>query len=72
MSKFTSNLKILNSITLFKVTPGVTWTQHLYIYIYIKRERERERETHTHTHTNNTIYMGHVDLYSHHTTYTMA
>ena len=64
----------MNSITLFKVTPGVTWTQHIYIYIYIyiKRERERERETHTHTHTNNTIYMGHVDLYSHHTTYTMA
>ena len=44
LSKFVSNLKILSSITLLRVTPSVTWTQPIYIYIYIERERERERE----------------------------
>ena len=35
----------MSSVTLFKITHGVTWTQpYIYIYIYRERERERERE----------------------------
>ena len=29
--------KLLSGVILFRVTPGVTWTQH-YIYIYIYQE----------------------------------
>ena len=37
--------KLLDGVTLFRVIPGVTWTQSIYIYIYMReRERERERE----------------------------
>ena len=33
-SKYEFYNKLLDGITLLRVTPGVTWTQH-YIYIYI-------------------------------------
>ena len=33
--KYEFNNKLLGSVTLFKVTPDVTWTQPLYIYIYM-------------------------------------
>ena len=34
-SKYEFNNKLLSGVTLFRVTPGVTWTQpYIYIYIY--------------------------------------
>ena len=34
-SKYEFYNKKLGGVTLFRVTPGVTWTQPIYIYIYI-------------------------------------
>ena len=34
-SKYEFYNKLLDCVTLLKVTQGVTWTQFLYIYIYI-------------------------------------
>ena len=33
-SKYKFYNKLLDGVTLLKVTLGVTWTQHIYIYIY--------------------------------------
>ena len=33
-SKYEFYNKLLDGVTLLKVTPGVTWTQPIYIYIY--------------------------------------
>ena len=34
-SKYEFNNKLLDSVTLLKVTPIITWTHPIYIYIYI-------------------------------------
>ena len=34
-SKYEFYNKKLGGVTLFRVTPGVTWTQPIYVYIYI-------------------------------------
>ena len=34
-SKYEFYNKLLDGVTLLKVTPSVTWTQPIYIYIYI-------------------------------------
>ena len=34
-SKYKFYNKLLGGVTLFRITPGVTWTQPIYIYIYI-------------------------------------
>ena len=26
-------IKLLGGVTFFRITPGITWTQHVYIYI---------------------------------------
>ena len=33
--KYEFNNKLLDGITLFRVTLYITWTQYIYIYIYI-------------------------------------
>ena len=38
-SKYEFYYKLLDGVTLLKVTPGVTWTQPIYIYIYMTRLR---------------------------------
>ena len=35
LSKFTSNLKILSGVTLFKIILGVTWTQSIYFTLFV-------------------------------------
>ena len=34
-SKYEFYTKKLGGVTLFRVIPGVTWTQPIYVYIYI-------------------------------------
>ena len=40
--KYEFNDKLLDGVTLFRVTLGITWTQppYIYIYIYISRFRK--------------------------------
>ena len=44
-SKYEFCSKLLGDVTLFRVTPCVTWTQpYIYIYIYIKKREVEIRE----------------------------
>ena len=47
-SKYECYNKLLGGVTLFKVTPSVSWTQpiHTYIYIYIYINPKNNRHTH--------------------------
>ena len=40
-SKYEFNNKLLDGVTLLRVTLGVTWAQPIYIYIYIYYESQQ-------------------------------
>ena len=41
-SKYEFYNKLLSSVTLLKVTPGVTWIQpYIYIYIYVTKAKRK-------------------------------
>ena len=38
ISKYEFYNELLGGVTFFRITPGITWTQHVYIYIMFWRE----------------------------------